>query len=54
MKATFQYDNDGNIIIKTADGTSHKFASTSAAVNWGKRNHVDAYPLGTTEDQVER
>lgn len=54
MKATYHYDNDGNIIIKTADGTSHRFASTSAAVNWCNRNHVDAYPQGTTEDQVER
>lgn len=43
MKAIYQYDNDGNIIIKTADGTSHKFASTSAAVNWCERNNVTAY-----------
>lgn len=54
MKAIYQYDNDGSIIIKTAAGTTHRFASASEAVNWCKRNNVDAYPLGTTKDQAER
>lgn len=43
MKAIYQYDNDGSIIIKTAAGTTHRFASASAAVNWCNRNNVTAY-----------
>lgn len=52
--AHFYFNNAGDVIITTQYGTTHRFASASEAVNWCKRNNVDAYPLGTTEDQVER
>lgn len=52
--AHFYFNNAGDAIITTQYGTTHRFASASEAVNWCERNNVDAYPLGTTEDQVER
>lgn len=42
MKALYQFNRKGQLVLTTGEGSRHVFACVSAAVRWCERNGVTA------------
>lgn len=42
MKALYQFNSKGQLVLTTGEGSRHVFACVSAAVRWCERNGVTA------------